>query len=201
MTNPPDDKVALIDLDATVADYDTDMAQYQRTLQDPAEEPYTGRYGMTLEPPHMEARRKLIQRMPGFWRNLKPIKLGFDVVAELRALEFSLHVLTKGPMTTTNAWGEKVDWCREHIPDALVTVSSDKSLVYGRVLFDDFPPYFEKWMAVRPRGLVICLPYPWNEDYRAGGAKETYNVLRYDGTNLEELKGRLRDAYERKSRG
>jgi 5'(3')-deoxyribonucleotidase len=198
-----DDRWALVDLDGTVADYDAALTDAMRAIQGPDEPPYANRYedgGVRREVPHVEARRKLIQRQPGFWKGLRRLPLGFEVVDELRDLGFSLHVLTKGPTTTPSAWSEKVEWCSEHLPDAIVTVTGDKSFVYGRVLFDDFPPYFEKWLAVRPRGLVVCVAHPWNAEYAAGGAKETPSVLRYDGTNRAELRARLSRAYERSGR-
>jgi len=195
------DKVALIDLDGTVADYDSALITAMRSIQTPDEVPYGDRYtnsGNRTEIAYVEARRKMIQRQPGFWKNLAPLPIGFHVVEELRQLGFMLHVLTKGPTTTPTAWSEKVEWCREHLPDAVVTVTGDKSLVYGRVLVDDFPPYFEKWLAVRPRGLIVCVAHPWNEGYAKGGKQEHPNILRYDGKNRSELKARLIQAYERK---
>jgi 5'(3')-deoxyribonucleotidase len=197
MADVIEDRIALIDLDGTVADYDSALRDAMRTLQSPDEPPYAQRHH---EPPHVEARRKMIQRQPGFWRTLKRLPLGFEVVEELRSLGFVLHVLTKGPSTTPSAWSEKVEWCREHLPDALVTVTSDKSLVYGRVLFDDFPPYFAPWLAVRPRGLVVCVAHPWNEGYANGGPEEHERVLRYDGSNRDELRARLVRAFDRGSR-
>ncbi len=122
------------------------------------------------------------------------------MVEELRALGFELHVLTKGPRSTPNAWSEKVEWCAEHLPDANVTVTGDKSLVYGRVLVDDYPPYFTRWLEVRPRGLVVCVAHPWNEGFAKGGAQAHPSVLRYDGENRAELRQRLARAYERGSR-
>ena len=151
-------------------------------------------------PAYITARRKMIQRQPGFWRNLKHIARGFEVIEEMRRLGFVLHVLTKGPKTTPNAWSEKLEWCTEHLSDATVTISGDKSLVYGRVLFDDFPPYFEKWLLVRPRGLVVCLAHPWNAQFAKDGAKAHPNVVRYDGTDIIELREALRRAYDRKPR-
>jgi 5'(3')-deoxyribonucleotidase len=201
MVETNEDRVALIDLDGTVADYDSALRDAMRLLQSPEEAPYAERYqGDRSEPPHIEARRKMIQRQPGFWRGLKPLPHGFEVVRELRSLGFLLHVLTKGPSTTPSAWSEKVEWCREHLPDALVTVTSDKSLVYGRVLFDDFPPYFTAWLAVRPRGLVVCIAHPWNEAYAKRGVSAHEQVLRYDGTNLDELRERLTRAFQRAPR-
>lgn len=197
MNDPKPDMVALVDLDGTVADYDTAMRDAMRTLQSPEETLYGHRYPESGEPPYVEARRKMIQRQPGFWRKLKPLPPGFDVIDELRKLEFALHVLTKGPRSTPNAWSEKLEWCVEHLPDATVTISGDKSLVYGRVLFDDFPPYFEKWLVVRPRGLVVCIAHPWNEDFAKGGPKEHPNVLRYDGSDVLELRYALEKAQGR----
>lgn len=195
-----EDKIALIDLDGTVADYDAAMTAAMRALQSPEERPYEDRYGGgAAEPLHLEARRKVIQRQSGFWRKLRPIPVGFEVVAEMRAIGFTLHVLTKGPRASTNAWSEKVEWCAEHLPDAAVTITGDKSLVYGRVLLDDYPPYFEGWLTSRPRGLVVCVAHAWNADYAAGGSKEHPNVLRYDGdpAALPALRRRLAYAYER----
>lgn len=190
-----EDKVALIDLDGTVADYDKAMSRAMMKIQHPSEEPYLSRLSdkMEEERPYVKERRWLIQRQPGFWRNLERLKLGFDIVDELRALQFSLHVLTKGPTSTPNAWGEKVEWCKEHIPDAIVTVAGDKSLVYGRVLVDDWPPYFLKWLEVRPRGLVVCVEHSWNKDVNHP------NVFHYNGSNRADLRMRLLQAYERES--
>lgn len=191
------DNVALIDLDGTCADYSGVMKERMRALQAPEEEPYIDR--LTLggprgaEPSHIEARRKLVQRIPGFWRDLPRIELGFEVVDLLREIGFDLHVLTKGPLKCASAWSEKVEWCQRHLPDALVSVSTDKSLVYGRVLVDDWPDYFEKWLEVRPRGLVVAIAHPWNADVIDP------RVFRYDGTNRDELKRRLTVAYERPS--
>jgi 5'(3')-deoxyribonucleotidase len=195
MSTSGGDLVALIDLDGTLADYDEAMRREMRAIQAPDESPFDSRH--SPDAPHVDARRKLIHRQPGFWRDLQPISLGFEVVEELRALHFVLHVLTKGPTSTPSAWSEKLEWCQRHLPDATVTVTGDKSLVYGRVLFDDYPPFFLKWLAVRPRGLVVCLPHPWNEDFEKGGAREHPNVLRFDGTDRAALREALRRARDR----
>jgi 5'-nucleotidase len=192
-----EDQVALIDLDGTVADYDGEMDRNLQLLRGPTEEHFRGWDDV---PPHIEARRNLIKRQPGFWRSLPRLELGFHIVEELRALQFLLHVLTKGPKYTTGAWTEKADWCRENLPDAFVTVTQDKSLVFGKVLVDDYPPYFEKWLEVRPRGLVICVAHDWNGVYARDGAKAHPNVFRYNGSNREELRSVLRLAYNRKPR-
>jgi 5'(3')-deoxyribonucleotidase len=178
-----EDRVALIDLDGTVADYDTALQDAMRAIQAPNEPPYNDRYTGGVEPPYIEARRKLVQRVPGFWKNLRPLPSGFEVIDDLRNAEFALHVLTKGPQKNPTAWGEKLEWCMQYLSDATVHVTGEKSLTYGRILFDDFPPYFLSWLKHRPRGLVICLAHPWNIGFAKGGDQEHPNVFRYEGVS------------------
>ncbi len=65
------DNIALIDLDGIVADCDGALREQQALLRSPDEPPFQDRYsGGGEEPAYIEARRKLIQRQPGFWRNL-----------------------------------------------------------------------------------------------------------------------------------
>jgi 5'(3')-deoxyribonucleotidase len=197
------DRIALVDLDSTVADYSAALSEAMRAIQHPSEEPYTDRYEeltKRVELPYVEARRKMIQRVPGFWRSLKPIALGFDVVEDLRRTGFQLHVLTKGPRSNSGAWAEKLEWSREWLPDAVVTVTAgDKGDVYGRVLVDDFPPYFMSWLENRPRGLVVCVAHEWNAVFARGGSAERPNVVRYDGKNRDEITVAIQRAYERAS--
>jgi 5'-nucleotidase len=196
------DAIALIDLDGTVADYSGALSREMRAIQHPDEEPYADRYEEATkrtELPHVEARRKMIQRVPGFWRNLEGLPLGFDIVDDLRTTGFQLHVLTKGPHSNAGAWGEKLEWSRKNLPDAVVTVTGDKSIVYGRVLADDYPPYFLEWLKKRPRGLVVCVAHPWNEAFKKGGSAEHSNVVRYDGTNRDEVTTAIHRARTRAS--
>ena len=51
------------------------------------------------------------------------------------------------------------------MPLADVTVTHDKGLVYGKVLFDDYPPYIERWLEHRPRGKVLMLETPYNRSF------------------------------------
>ena len=191
---------ALVDLDGTVADLAGGLHTAMTPLRSWDEPPYRDAYLDTVgPPPWMEARRKLVQRVPGFWRGLSRIELGFDVVRVLQETGFSIHVLTKGPQSNSIAWSEKLDWVRQHLPDATVTVTGDKSIAYGRVLVDDWPEYFLPWLARRPRGLVVAVAQPWNLDYADGGRLAHPNVLRSDGRNGEELTRRIRAAHDRKT--
>lgn len=194
------EKIALIDMDGTVCDYTGAMNEKLRSIASPGEkDPIFGGDG----PEHrayISNRRSLIKRTPGFWRALKPIQDGFHVVNRMRKIGFNLNILTKGPERSTNAWTEKVEWCQQYIPEATVTITQDKGLVYGRVLFDDFPPYVEQWLKWRPRGQVIMLEHEWNKDY---DHPNVFKYQRLDPTSSawqvqdEMLKGILTAAYER----
>lgn len=184
------DRIALIDLDGTVADYDRAMTEMQRSLAAPGEEITFER---DQEPTWLETRRRLIQNQPGFWRNLQRIELGFQILDELRLYKYKLQVLTKGPSKSVPAWSEKVLWAQEQIPDAGINIVSEtKTLTYGSALVDDWPNYFLPWLEVRPRALVISVAQPWNLDIKHP------NVFRYDGSNHAELVERIQENYNRK---
>ncbi len=172
----PSEPIALVDLDGTLADFDGAMAEKLAALRSPGEDPVLEAYGKEKHP-WLEARRDLIKSQPGFWKNLPRITDGFAVLSVIREIGFEIHILTKGPAKTTSAWTEKVEWSQAHVPDAAITVTFDKGLVYGRVLFDDWPPYIERWLAWRPRGFVIMLDHPWNQGF------EHPNVFRYKRLN------------------
>jgi 5'-nucleotidase len=160
-------KVALIDLDGTLADYHAACMAGLRALLAPGEElvdPWM--IDRDDRPEWVNVRRDMVSNQPGFWRNLARIEDGFSVLDVLRNIGYSLMVLTKGPVRKTSAWTEKVDWCAQHLPGVAVTVTHDKSLVYGRVLFDDYPEYIVPWLRHRPRGLVAMLDQPWNRSFQ-----------------------------------
>jgi 5'(3')-deoxyribonucleotidase len=182
-------EIALIDLDGTLADYDTAMRDALERLRSPHEPPLGS--DVHDAEPWLDARQNLIKQNPGFWRNLARIQRGFEVLDVLRELSFRLMVLSKGPTKATNAWTEKLQWVQEHLPDARVTIGEDKSMVYGRVLFDDWPPYVQSWLEWRPRGLVIMLDHLHNRGF------EHPRVLRYHGDRpgeRDELRERLKQS-------
>lgn len=190
-----EDRVADVDLDGTVADYDRRMREELEKLRGPQEPPPKDRAEADYnDAPHMSARRHLIKSQPGFWRNLPRLELGFQVVDVLREIGFPINVLTKGPERVHAAWTEKVEWAAEHMPFASVTITRDKFRHYSRVLVDDWPSYFQPWLRVRPRGLVIAVAQPWNLGV------EHPNLIRYDGTNLAQVRERAQRAFDRRSR-
>jgi 5'-nucleotidase len=180
--------VALVDMDGTLCDYQGAMRrdlERLRSAGEPADFPDDDE-----APAWLRERRDLIRRQPGWWRGLPRFELGFDVLGELQELGYEVHVLTKGPLMAPSAWTEKLEWCSQHLPGVPVTITRDKGLVYGKVLVDDWVPYVERWLMWRPRGLVILPAHPWNEGFSHP------NALRYDGSNLAQVRealGRIKE--------
>jgi FMN phosphatase YigB (HAD superfamily) len=155
-------KIALFDMDNTLCDYSRRMESCLMKMAHPDEPPLD----MSCLTSWEEARADSIKNTPGWWRELHPLSLGVCILKAAMEMGFECHVLTKGPWKTTSAWTEKVEWCREHLPpEVKVTITEDKSLMYGRVLVDDWPDYVDAWLARRPRGLVLMPTYSYNEGY------------------------------------
>lgn len=193
-------KIALIDMDGTLADYDKGIRQGLDKLRSPEEEIYEDIYN---SPSWIKARCDLIKKQPEFWSNLEKIELGFRVLDVLKDLEYKLMVLTKGPVRTTSAWTEKRDWCHKHLPGVPVTITEDKGLVYGKVLFDDFPPYIEKWLEWRPRGKVLMLDYDYNRNFQHTNVLRIKEYTSNDvikefllGTSFEDVTFKLKTSRE-----
>jgi len=180
------DNIADIDLDGSVAHFMGRLREHLDLMQSPGDPEITDEL-IENPPPWLDYRMRCIKKQPGFWRNLDPIPLGLRVVAVIRRVGYRLNTLTKGPRRTTSAWTEKVEWSHEHLPDAMVTVTEDKGLVYGKVLFDDYPDYITGWLKWRKRGLVLMLDQPWNQGF------EHPNVIRVTGTpeNMQQIRAAL----------
>lgn len=174
--------IALVDLDRTLADYDEALQRDFDLLCSPNEEKTQL---INDDESYIKNRINLIRNQPNWWFNLKPIKSGFDVYNLFKELDYDIHILSKGPWSSPNAWTEKYNWCRKYLGDDIqVTVCAKKSLVYGKVLFDDYPDYAVSWLEHRPRGLVIM---PQNE---RNSSFFHPNVLKYNN-NLEEIRNKL----------
>ncbi len=182
------EKIALFDLDDTLADYAGQLLHDLRRIASENEPPQQ----LWSNKPYLSARRKIITSQVGWWLNLPKFQLGWDVLEAVKETGFSISVLTKGPKHKPNAWSEKLQWCDKHLPGYIdgVTICHDKALVYGAVLVDDFPAYIKAWLNNRPRGLVIMPAHDYNADLSHS------NVVRYDGANLDEVKARLLARFE-----
>lgn len=180
--------IALIDLDGTLANYDKAIRRDMALIRSPYEPEITGElvsFHKSNMPPYMKARAQMIRSQPGWWLNLEPLEYGFDIIEVLRFYKFTLHVLTKAPHSVDGAWTEKVTWCKKYLPNVDITISQEKGLVYGKILFDDWPPYATSWLEHRPRGLVIMIEQPWNKDFNHP------QVIKYNGRNLSDIDDRI----------
>jgi hypothetical protein len=179
-------KVFLFDLDGSLADYDGTLLADLERMRSPAELALT-ELGPAFGQPHLRTRIEAITARPGWWTGLPPLEAGMAVYRLAKTMGFDCQVLTKGPKNKPRAWAEKVEWCQRHLgPDVDVHVVSDKGLVYGVALYDDYPRYIEAWLEHRPRGLVVM---PVNAGNR-GFCQP--NVIPYDGTNLAEVERAMR---------
>lgn len=159
----------LVDMDGTLCHYDSQLVRDQLSLMTDKEKllvpKLTSAFDIEQLDPVYEERSRLIKRQPGWWRNLRVIRSSMDIVEMAHKMGFEIHILTKGPKTTTSAWTEKVDWVRDHMRhiDPLVHVVSDKRYFKGDVLFDDWPSYVSNWIIENPEGIVLFPKRSWNE--------------------------------------
>jgi len=174
------DLIALVDMDGTLCDFDGAMQRDLAELASPTDPSYQENES---KPQWLKNREALIMKQDGWWEALEPIQAGFNVLNLMRAYGFKINILTKGPWKAPSGWTEKVQWCRKWVHDASITITEDKGLVYGKVLFDDYPPYIEAWLKWRPRGKVIMPVVSWNE----GAFINDPRVIIYDGS-LESYK-------------
>lgn len=201
------DKVALVDMDGTLADYDKVMIEIMKTIQGPNDPEFIPHTNL---PHYIEERRQIISRLPGFWRELPKYEPGFDILKILIRIGFHVHIFTKGPNKKSLAWSEKVDWCEEHVAplynheekssvwynrgvghDFDMSVTTFKGLTYGRVLVDDYPDYVLDWLENRPRGLVIMPQNEKNKSFKHP------NVIHYTGENIGNIQSALEKSFNR----
>lgn len=190
----PSVMVGLFDMDGTLFDYDGQLRRDLEALMSPNEEMPENIFDESI--PWIKARMHLIKSQPGWWRDLPKFQLGWDVYEAAIELGFCIDILTKGPRSKPQAWAEKVECIMRHFPEEVVPniVGKTKKRYYGAFLCDDYPPYVEDWLKHRPRGLAIMPAHRYNEKFSHP------NVIRYDGTNLNQVREALEIVRDRKDR-
>lgn len=159
-------KIALVDLDGTMADYDGAMeAAYDRLVL-PGELGYRAaceKYGRMSLPDPLWERCQLIKSRPGWWRNLPMLQAGDQIVDILRHLGYEIHIASRGPTGHPQAWTEKVQWVQDRMPFVkAIHITEDKSMLHGDVLVDDWPSYCDKWIQRNSRGLIVMPAHDYN---------------------------------------
>lgn len=173
--------VGLMDLDGTLCNYDEALERDMERIRSPGE-PHFKSFARDQEPPYIRERMNLIRGSSEWWENLKLLPNGLKIKNHLVDFGFRIVILTQGPRTNAEAWKGKLVWCRKNLnSDTDVIITRDKSLVYGKVLVDDFPPYVEAWLSHRPRGTVIMPDQPWNQGFKHK------QVIRYGGTVMDDV--------------
>ncbi len=177
-------RIALFDIDGTLADYEGRMRRDLKKLQGPNDT--THALHDYKAPDYFWARLDLIKAQTGWWLGLKRLQLGFDLLKVAQDLEFQIQILTVGPHDTPSAWSEKVQWCHKYVGRSVkVTVTEDKSIVYGKILVDDSPDIISVWLENHPHGLGVLPAATLNEGF------DHPRAIRYDGTNLEMVKAQM----------
>lgn len=182
------ENIALFDMDGTLCDYDSGLFLALEKLRSPAEPVFN----LPLRedaPDYIKERANLIRASESWWVSLPKLNLGWNVLESARKLEYRIMILTQGPRRNPAAWAGKKKWIDINLgEDVDITITRDKGLVYGRVLVDDYPEYAERWLAWRPRGLVIMPANAQNQNYTHK------QVIKYNGTNLSQVEEAMRQA-------
>jgi len=192
MSNP--DKVALFDMDGTLCDYESHLIRDLNDLRSPSE-PAIERAPRDDAPVYLRKRMNLIRSSEEWWSNLSRFELGFDIWRMVDRYGYRKMILTQGPKRNPVAWSGKKKWIDKNLGhDVDITITRDKGLVYGKILVDDWPEYILKWLAWRPRGLVIMPAGSSNKDFthpqviRYDGGSESADAVSAELENIERIK-------------
>lgn len=191
-----EDNIALFDMDESLADLNKVVYSKLKELQSPAERDCYGAVEFTdlwdIRDPWIFKRIELIKSQPSFWSSLPEIPMGIEILNKAKEIGFDCHILTKGPKCYPNAWKEKLEWCQARFGDMPVHITSDKGMVYGKVLYDDYPGYVLRWLKHRPQGLVIMPEYFNNKDFHHK------QVVKWNGKNIDQVVDALERSFNRK---
>lgn len=182
------ENIALFDMDGTLCDYDKPLSERLERLKSP-HEPICKMPLRDNAPDYIKERADLIRASEKWWEELPKFKLGWDILGVARELGYRIVILTQGPRKNPASWSGKKRWIDKNLgTDVDITITRDKGLVYGKVLVDDFPGYIERWLKWRKRGLVIMPASEENKDFHHP------QVVRYDGSNLLEVRSAMEKA-------
>ena len=188
-----DDNIALFDMDGTLCDFEKSLYEDLEKIRSPKEKSYRPPIKDDM-PEYIKKRASLITSSEDWWANLPKFQLGWDILDATKSLEYRIMILTQGPRRNPSSWSGKKIWIDKNLgEDVEITITRDKGLVYGKILVDDYPPYIEKWIRWRPRGLVIMPASESNKNFKHN------QVIRYEGKNFQYVYNAMTAAKERKS--
>lgn len=205
MPDNTQEKIALFDLDNTLADYAGQLNKDLEALRSPVEPIFTVDQEGDETPEYILNRMRLLKKSPQWWAKLPRLDDGFEILRRCLQIGFMPEILTKGPAKTTTAWEQKVIWVQENVdpfyshyqghPDSVpVTITHNKGRYYGSVLVDDWPNFMEGWLKHRPRGLGIMPLRDYNKDFFHP------QVIHFDHTSEDSVNRmvfRLKEVWDR----
>lgn len=186
--------IGLFDLDGSLADYEAQLKRDLTKILGEEDLKKFNELGMWKadEQEPFKSLIRLIKNQSNWWKNLPLIGEGLVIFDLSTNIGFKNHILTKGPKHYPQAWKEKVEWCQQLFgKDIDIHITSDKGMVYGKFLYDDYPDYMLCWLKRRPRGLGIMPVNKFNKDFSHP------RVIKWDGTNYDEVKAALEKCFVR----
>lgn len=188
--------IGLFDMDGSLADYEGQLhADISRLVGETERQKFVelGMWQADEQEPFKSLIR-LIKKQPCWWRNLPVLENGMRIWRMALQIGFDNHVLTKGPKRYPRAWKEKVEWCQQNLGELTdVHITSNKAMVYGKFLYDDYPDYMDRWLKARPRGLGIMPVNRTNLSYSHP------RCIKWDGNNVDEVRDALEECYNRET--
>jgi 5'-nucleotidase len=184
---------ALFDMDGSTVDYEGGLRRSLRKYKFSCKPDLSNLWVAEKKYPEVREAMREIKARPGWWRDLDPIPSGIRVFRVAGRIGYYRMVCTKGPSHYPLAWGEKLEWSRRGLGKKIpVTVTENKGVMYGKILYDDFPEYALGWLAFRPRGLVIMPERDHNREFSHP------QVLKHRHDNFAEVEHALVCCFNRK---
>jgi 5'(3')-deoxyribonucleotidase len=168
----------LIDMDGVIADFlghwcHVFNTRYQRNIQPTLIR--TWRMDESVPDSTREACEDLIWE-PGFFLHPRPIPGAIEAIERLHQAGHEIVFVTSCLAGHT----DKLTWLKRHFNFPIrVVFTSEKYLVKGDVLIDDYPVNLTQWQAEWPDGLALCFAAPYNEQWQG--------VRAHDWTGVEIL--------------
>jgi hypothetical protein len=187
----PTRKIALIDFDGTLCNYDQALDAGIKSCSSPEQykeidkqlAAHRGRDELEEMWPWFKNLVKMVKAQPDWWFKLEKLPTADPLISRLKEIGFTIRGLTAAPYGNPDASAQKLRWFQANIDPVIsgngstIMLGRDKALVYGRVLFDDWPSYFLPWLKSHPRGIVFCPAWKWNDTTEV---RSHPRVIRYD---------------------
>lgn len=130
----------LVDMDGTIANYDEAMSSAMREYY--KRNDITTENWHSLSLPDIHNVRCMLQSVPGFFYNLKPIQGALEALCEMEEKGYNVYILSSPSIKSDSCHSEKCMWLRDKMGDKWarrLILTKDKTMVYGDYLIDDKP--------------------------------------------------------------